>query len=128
MVQGHDAVKNATSVLDFVFRALAYEYLDRDDLVHVQPAEKQTRLIETQHGMHAVASLGPVDGATADTKAPTQPGQHGVRTKLDERDVKAKKARLQGYTGEQCGCGSMRVRRNGTCTVCEDCGSTSGCS
>ena len=34
-----------------------------------------------------------------------------------------------GYTGEMCStCGSSRVKRNGSCTVCEDCGTTSGCS
>ena len=34
-----------------------------------------------------------------------------------------------GYAGESCtSCGSIRVRRNGTCVVCEDCGTTSGCS
>ena len=37
-------------------------------------------------------------------------------------------ARAQGYTGEMCSCGSSRVKRNGACTVCEDCGTTSGCS
>jgi ribonucleoside-diphosphate reductase alpha chain len=26
-VQGHEAIKNATSILDYVFRALGYEYL-----------------------------------------------------------------------------------------------------
>jgi ribonucleoside-diphosphate reductase alpha chain len=36
----HPNIKTATSVLDFVFRALAYEYLDRDDLVHVVDDEK----------------------------------------------------------------------------------------
>ena len=35
----------------------------------------------------------------------------------------------QGYTGNVCStCGSARMRRNGTCELCEDCGSTSGCS
>jgi hypothetical protein len=34
-----------------------------------------------------------------------------------------------GYTGEMCTqCGSARVKRNGSCVACEDCGSTSGCS
>jgi ribonucleoside-diphosphate reductase alpha chain len=38
-------------------------------------------------------------------------------------------ARSKGYTGEQCSaCGSMRVKRNGACTLCDDCGTTSGCS
>jgi ribonucleoside-diphosphate reductase alpha chain len=35
MVQGNDAIKNATSILDYVFRELAVSYLDRHDLAHV---------------------------------------------------------------------------------------------
>ena len=39
------------------------------------------------------------------------------------------KARLQGYTGDACGdCGSFTMVRNGTCTKCDTCGATSGCS
>lgn len=35
---------------------------------------------------------------------------------------------LQGYTGDVCNtCGGSRMRRNGSCLLCEDCGSTSGC-
>jgi ribonucleoside-diphosphate reductase alpha chain len=36
-VQGNDAIKNATSVLDYIFRELAISYLDRHDLAHVNP-------------------------------------------------------------------------------------------
>ena len=36
-VQGNDAIKNATSVLDYVFRELAISYLGRADLAHVSP-------------------------------------------------------------------------------------------
>ena len=36
-VQGNDAIKNATSVLDYVFRELAISYLSRHDLAHVSP-------------------------------------------------------------------------------------------
>jgi ribonucleoside-diphosphate reductase alpha chain len=39
IVQGNDAVKNATSILDYVFRELAISYLDRDDLAHVDTTE-----------------------------------------------------------------------------------------
>ncbi len=38
-VQGNEAIKNATSILDYVFRELAVSYLDRFDLAHVNPAE-----------------------------------------------------------------------------------------
>lgn len=39
LVQGNDAIKNATSVLDYVFRELAISYLSRNDLAHVTPEE-----------------------------------------------------------------------------------------
>ncbi|WP_425090675.1 vitamin B12-dependent ribonucleotide reductase [Tropicimonas sp. S265A] len=37
MVQGNDSIKNATSILDYIFRELAVSYLDRTDLAHVAP-------------------------------------------------------------------------------------------
>ncbi len=39
MVQGNDSIKNATSILDYVFRELAVSYLGRHDLAHVEPSE-----------------------------------------------------------------------------------------
>jgi ribonucleoside-diphosphate reductase alpha chain len=39
MVQGNDAIKNATSILDYVFRELAVSYLSRNDLAHVEPQD-----------------------------------------------------------------------------------------
>ncbi|MFO1107050.1 MAG: vitamin B12-dependent ribonucleotide reductase [Amaricoccus sp.] len=38
LVQGNDSIKNATSILDYIFRELAVSYLDRTDLAHVKPA------------------------------------------------------------------------------------------
>ncbi len=35
MVQGNDSVKNATSILDYIFRELAISYLTATDLAHV---------------------------------------------------------------------------------------------
>ncbi|WP_412562910.1 vitamin B12-dependent ribonucleotide reductase [Thalassobius sp. MITS945101] len=37
IVQGNDSIKNATSILDYIFRELAVSYLDRTDLAHVKP-------------------------------------------------------------------------------------------
>tara|TARA_R110000824_G_scaffold155226_6_gene327839 strand:+ start:137679 stop:141389 length:3711 start_codon:yes stop_codon:yes gene_type:complete len=39
MVQGNDRIKNATSILDYVFRELAVSYLGRADLGHVDPKD-----------------------------------------------------------------------------------------
>ena len=38
LVIGNDSIKNATSVLDYIFRELAVSYLGRSDLAHVVPA------------------------------------------------------------------------------------------
>ncbi len=39
MVQGNESIKNATSILDYVFRELAVSYLGRNDLAHVEASE-----------------------------------------------------------------------------------------
>ncbi len=39
MVMGNEAIKNATSILDYVFRELAVSYLGRHDLAHVKPED-----------------------------------------------------------------------------------------
>ncbi len=41
MVEGNDAIKMSTSLLDYVFRELAISYLGRTDLAHVQPDDLQ---------------------------------------------------------------------------------------
>lgn len=63
-----------------------------------------------------------------DDPPPADPGPKGRR-----RTVRATLAafapRDAGYTGDECGqCGSMRMRRNGACLLCDSCGATSGCS
>ncbi|MEP9398238.1 vitamin B12-dependent ribonucleotide reductase [Mesorhizobium sp. KR2-14] len=39
IVIGNDAIKNATSILDYVFRELAVSYLGRNDLAHVDTSD-----------------------------------------------------------------------------------------
>jgi ribonucleoside-diphosphate reductase alpha chain len=39
LVQGNETIKNATSILDYIFRELAVSYLERSDLAHVDPRE-----------------------------------------------------------------------------------------
>ncbi|HEX3486022.1 MAG TPA: hypothetical protein VHT51_13240, partial [Micropepsaceae bacterium] len=41
IVIGNDSIKNATSVLDYIFRELAVSYLGRNDLAHVTPAQDE---------------------------------------------------------------------------------------
>ena len=39
VVEGNEAIKMATSILDYLFRELAVSYLGRNDLAHVEPAD-----------------------------------------------------------------------------------------
>ena len=43
LVQGNEAIKNATSILDYIFRELAVSYLERHDLAHVDPERDRRR-------------------------------------------------------------------------------------
>ncbi|MCX2722490.1 vitamin B12-dependent ribonucleotide reductase [Roseibium salinum] len=69
MVQGNDAIKNATSILDYVFRELAVSYLGRHDLAHV-PLEAFTGPVSAgavknmEKGDSGVVSHGLVRGQT----------------------------------------------------------------
>ncbi|WP_152045795.1 vitamin B12-dependent ribonucleotide reductase [Aureimonas psammosilenae] len=69
MVQGNDAIKNATSILDYVFRELAVSYLGRNDLAHVQPediaASTIGRGVEGDKPAPLPISSGMVRGQTA---------------------------------------------------------------
>ncbi|MEF2553548.1 vitamin B12-dependent ribonucleotide reductase [Aurantimonas sp. A2-1-M11] len=69
MVQGNEAIKNATSILDYVFRELAVSYLDRHDLAHVQPedftASTIGRGVEGDKPQQLPVSHGMVRGQTA---------------------------------------------------------------
>jgi ribonucleoside-diphosphate reductase alpha chain len=39
MVEGNDAIKMATSIIDYIFRELAISYLGRSDLAHAEPSD-----------------------------------------------------------------------------------------
>ncbi|WP_279483969.1 vitamin B12-dependent ribonucleotide reductase [Aureimonas sp. SK2] len=69
MVQGNEAIKNATSILDYVFRELAVSYLGRHDLAHVQPedfgASTIGRGVEGDKPAALPISSGMVRGQTA---------------------------------------------------------------
>ncbi len=111
MVGGHDKIKNATSILDFVFRTLGHEYLGREDFLHVKPIDEMPSESKEKESVQEFSE-----------HLPTVKAQNSAVTKI-------KVAKSRGYTGEQCvNCSSMKVRQNGACTVCDDCGETSGCS
>lgn len=119
-VTGHEKIKNATSIIDYIFRVLGHEYLEREDFVHIKTMDSNHKNEWTQE-----AQLAHKDSKTTrETMKRTRIGKEKSSTFSISLEAKS-----QGYTGEQCSeCGSMRIKMNGSCTVCEDCGTTSGCS
>ncbi|MEI9992295.1 MAG: vitamin B12-dependent ribonucleotide reductase [Rhizomicrobium sp.] len=64
MVIGNDSIKNATSILDYIFRELAVSYLGRNDLAHVLPEGDEDVGVGTDEGseVRRVVSPGFVRG------------------------------------------------------------------
>ncbi|MCA0944392.1 vitamin B12-dependent ribonucleotide reductase [Salipiger pacificus] len=157
MVQGNDSIKNATSILDYVFRELAVSYLDRTDLAHVKPSgasfddlgrgeEDGLGNVEELSESAATRSLEVLKHISSSgylrKRLPQELSALGtliseerpaavsmtVTTSSLAMDARTK-ARMQGYEGEACGeCGNYTLVRNGTCMKCNTCGGTSGCS
>ena len=126
VVTGHEAVKNATSIVDYVFRVLGYEYLQRTDFVHVKPVNGDS------HGAHALGEHQPlphIEEQKSQVKLVEAPIEKDMGSESEDYETRAKAAKEQGFTGAQClACSSMKVKQNGSCQVCIDCGETTGCS
>ncbi len=80
IVEGNDAIKMATSILDYIFRELAVSYLGRNDLAHVEPADL---LPDTLGKGASKSSLPDGGGARQDMAAVAQRVSTGyVRSKF----------------------------------------------
>jgi ribonucleotide reductase alpha subunit len=152
-VVGHDHIKMATSILDYIFRELAVSYLGRYDLAHVQPSmqmdamgpEAQEEFIAEEDGGVSVRPAGVAERLHPVSthlhpgqevpESPTFPNGNGsilmtataTATMTKTEAITASKAK--GYTGNACSeCGQLTMIRNGACEKCDSCGATSGCS
>ncbi len=103
MVMGHDRIKMSSSMLDYIFRDLAISYLGREDLAHVakQDVKKEYVTIEKN-----------------------EPNKHE-----SIENTTPQSAKDSGNIGYICSnCSSSSLIRSGTCMVCTNCGTTTGCS
>ncbi|MDR3343805.1 MAG: adenosylcobalamin-dependent ribonucleoside-diphosphate reductase [Treponema sp.] len=130
MVRGHDYVKMATSVIDYIFRDLAISYLKRSDLGQVRPED----LLSTGTKNDSIDSRDAQDSGenSADrneTSAKEIRSEKPRLTSAQSGAAKIAQARIKGYEGDPCpACGSFTLVRNGTCMKCDTCGGTTGCS
>jgi ribonucleoside-diphosphate reductase alpha chain len=130
MVEGHPNVKNATSIVDYIFRLLGFEYLHRDDLVQVKPSD--LRPAETPKAEAPVISEfrpvfnpEPMETVSSQTSSQTSLNLEGVT--LQKKDVQDHMREIQSDAPACNVCGHITVR-SGTCYKCLNCGNSLGCS
>jgi ribonucleoside-diphosphate reductase alpha chain len=128
----HPNIKTTTSLVDFIFRALAYEYLGRTDLVHVLDKPE----IGNQGNEDDVTYLGKPELSNLRVTAPATPVAHSHSYKPQKSAVKAEAgldavnaaAKSMQSDAPACNvCGHITLR-SGTCYKCLNCGNSMGCS
>ncbi|HEY0679156.1 MAG TPA: vitamin B12-dependent ribonucleotide reductase [Chitinophagaceae bacterium] len=133
----HPNIKSTTSIVDFIFRALAYEYLGRTDLVHVldKPELLNTGTddwddiptsLEYEKKM---PELSDVRIVAPKTNGHVQPKAQKDKPKGDSTlDLVNAAARNMQSDAPACNvCGHITIR-SGTCYKCLNCGNSLGCS
>jgi ribonucleoside-diphosphate reductase alpha chain len=122
MVEGHENIKMSNSIIDYVFRALGLEYLDRTDIVQVPPKDRDVAKTETATAPVAKTETATAPVAKTETAtAPVEQAENSVAT-------------VQEVLGDMMGdapacneCGHITIR-NGSCYKCLNCGNSLGCS
>jgi ribonucleoside-diphosphate reductase alpha chain len=126
----HPNIKNATSIVDYIFRALGYEYLGRTDLVHVQAPIGNSGQDEWDIPVEGTEELSNVRVTALGSKPqPSEVVPQKVAVGVNSM-TEIEKKKLLGTSADApvCrSCGNITLR-NGTCYMCPNCGTTTGCS
>jgi ribonucleoside-diphosphate reductase alpha chain len=146
----HPNIKSTTSLVDFIFRVLAYEYLGRTDLVHVldRPEvgnsgtddwdEIPTSLEYDKHTPElsdvrvvAKAAGSGSSGNTIGNGQSSQPARAPKATAMKMENgldaINAAAKSMQSDAPACNTCGHITIR-SGTCYKCLNCGNSMGCS
>jgi ribonucleoside-diphosphate reductase alpha chain len=149
-------VRMAQSIMDYIFRRLALDYLSFDDrsMLGIYSAEERQRQLETgsyeamEEEVSEAESLRdhPTVVGAGDEDVDRTADFEGVETKdthgAEQREVPVKAAPAGAHTSAElmeaitgtavdsplCFTCGTKMRPAGSCYVCEGCGSTSGCS
>ncbi len=140
----HPNIKQATSILDYVFRVLGMEYLGKTDFVHIKPAEEDLAI----HQKHSHQQQIPPTPVTPEIKnpnptpllaqqeltlnlatpPPTTPKNTSIASGNAHPDhLDTHLSQMMGDAPMCTDCGHVTVR-NGSCYRCLNCGSSIGCS
>jgi ribonucleoside-diphosphate reductase alpha chain len=137
----HPNIKSTTSIVDFIFRALAYEYLGRTDLVHVldKPEVLNTGTddwdeiptsLEYDKQKPELSDVRIVAGPKNTKPSDSEPVKSSYRPVKAEASLDAVNAAAKSMQSDApaCNtCGHITIR-SGTCYKCLNCGNSMGCS
>jgi len=137
----HPNIKSTTSIVDFIFRALAYEYLGRTDLVHVldRPEVMNTGTddwdeiptsLEYEKKTPPLSDVRVVPSKTVKSSdvEPLKPAKASVKKAEVGLDALNAAAKSMQSDAPACNtCGHITIR-SGTCYKCLNCGNSMGCS
>jgi ribonucleoside-diphosphate reductase alpha chain len=143
-VEGHPYVKFATSIVDFIFRALGVEYLHRYDLAHIKPEIDGSPLDAARNlgtppeppSLRQLPEASPntarlsVDESKARSAPPPEAAPGWSLSEMGDGAGSPLDAQLDTMMGDApvCDvCGHITVR-NGACYKCLNCGNSMGCS
>ncbi len=127
----HPNIKTTTSIVDFIFRCLAYEYLGRTDLVHVLDTPEISNLGEEDDeieplGKPALSNIH-VKATLPNIPQPQKQQKAAVKAEVGLDAINAAAKSMQSDAPACNTCGHITVR-SGTCYKCLNCGNSMGCS
>jgi ribonucleoside-diphosphate reductase alpha chain len=136
-------VRMSQSIMDYIFRRLALDYLpfDKRAAMGIYTADERKRQLETGSYEEVVEELPEVESLISDRVVePGSPAVEPVESSVADASVReAPKSvhtsaeLMEAITGTAvdsplCFTCGTKMRPAGSCYVCEGCGSTSGCS
>ncbi len=136
----HPNIKSTTSIIDFIFRAMAYEYLGRNDLVHVLDKPEVQNLGNESWDQstptigNRVQELSELRVIGKSSPAGNVQSAKSIKNNLSAAEqfngldgVNAAAKSMQSDAPACNTCGHITVR-SGTCYKCLNCGNSMGCS
>ncbi|MGZ8556838.1 MAG: vitamin B12-dependent ribonucleotide reductase [Chitinophagaceae bacterium] len=130
----HPNIKSTTSIVDFIFRVLGYEYLGRTDLVHVldKPEVLNTGADDwddvpsgLEYDKAPELSSVRITRSSQSVKNPANTQHLKTGSGIDAVNVAAKNMQSDAPACNVCG---HIMMRSGTCYKCLNCGTQGGCS
>jgi ribonucleoside-diphosphate reductase alpha chain len=132
-------IRMAQSMMDYIFRRLALDYLpfETRSAMGLYTAAERTRALETGEYTADVAAVTETlsQSAAPAAVAPAAPAAKVQDVKIEEapRAYNSSTELMEAITGVAsdaplCMTCGVKMRASGACYVCEGCGNTSGCS